>query len=151
MIRRSILVLIATLILFACAPASTPTATPPVPSQQGTQEPEGTALPPEQPTSAETPISTIVGTIAAVTPEPSEEGRPFNLLGQIGGSAYAVAVEGNIAYLGQGPRLITLDVSQPSAPRLMGMSEVLRSGPVRGVHVADGYAYVATIMADYTF
>jgi len=67
----------------------------------------------------------------------------FEYLGQIGGSTYAVAVDGNIAYLGQGPRLVTLDVSTPSAPKLIGQSEVL-PGLVLGVQVSGKYAYVAT-------
>jgi len=67
----------------------------------------------------------------------------FEFLGQIGGSAYAVAVDGGMAYLGQGPRLVTLDVSTPAAPKLIGQSEVL-PGIVLGVQLAGKYAYVAT-------
>ncbi len=89
-----------------------------------------------------TPVETPVGAITPVISTPQETGG-FTLLGQIGGSAYAAAVEGNIVYMGQGPRLITLDVAKPSVPQLLGISQVL-PGVVLGVQVADGYAYVTT-------
>ena len=91
----------------------------------------------------QTPIETSVGTTPPAISTPEKEMSGFTLLGQIGGSAYAIAVEGNIVYMGQGPRLITLDVAQPSAPRLLGISQVL-PGVVLGVQVAGGYAYVTT-------
>ncbi len=89
-----------------------------------------------------TPVETPVGATTPVISTPQETGG-FTLLGQIGGSAYAAAVEGNLVYMGQGPRLIALDVAQPSAPQLLGMSQVL-PGLVLGVQVAGGYAYVTT-------
>lgn len=85
----------------------------------------------------------IVETPGAVTPTLAEGAAHLTLLGQLGGSAFAVAVDGHIAYLGQGPRLVTLDVSRPSEVALLGMSEVL-PGVVQGVQVAGGYAYVTT-------
>ena len=98
-----------------------------------------------RPAETRTPVKTPVGTITPVTSTPEKkEMSNFTLLGQIGGSAYAIAVEGNIVYMGQGPRLITLDVAQPNAPRLLGMSQVL-PGAVLGVQVAGGYAYVTTL------
>jgi hypothetical protein len=64
-------------------------------------------------------------------------------VGQVGGSARAVAVTGTLAYLGVGPRLETVDVSDPAAPRRLG-----RTAPLPGVvHdlVARGrMVYVAT-------
>lgn len=78
-----------------------------------------------------------------MTPMLPEQRAHFTLVGQLGGSAYAVAVDRNIVWLGQGPRLIALDVSQPDAPRLVGMSPVL-PGVVYGVQITDGYAYVTT-------
>ena len=64
------------------------------------------------------------------------------LVGQIGGATYAVAVEGNYAYIGVGPRLVILDVSTPSHPVVVGQTGVL-PGVVEGVAVAGGCAYVA--------
>ena len=67
---------------------------------------------------------------------------PVTLVGQWGGPSFAAAVVGNRAYVGSGPRLLIFDVSNPSAPLLLGRSEVL-PGVVRGVAVAGSYAYVA--------
>jgi len=67
---------------------------------------------------------------------------PVTLVGQWGGQSYAVAVSGNRAYLGMGYRLVVLDVSNPSSPTVLGMSEVL-PGIVKGVAVSGNYAYVA--------
>ncbi len=54
----------------------------------------------------------------------------------------AMAVQGQYAYIGAGPRLLVLDVSDPASPTLFGQSEIL-SYLVRDVAVVGGYAYVA--------
>ena len=64
------------------------------------------------------------------------------LVGQIGGHSYAVAVQGPIAYLGVGPRLVLLDVSDPARPAVLGRTGVL-PGVVQGVAVSGSHAYVA--------
>jgi hypothetical protein len=69
----------------------------------------------------------------------------LSLLGQIGGSSYAVAVEGNYAYLGVGPRLVVLDISDPGSPKEVGQSRPLH-GIIMDVQVSKGYAYVAAEM-----
>ncbi|MFQ5616064.1 MAG: LVIVD repeat-containing protein [Anaerolineales bacterium] len=63
-------------------------------------------------------------------------------VGQIGGATYAVAVQGNYAYIGVGPRLIILDVSNPFSPVVVGKTLPL-PGIVQDVYVAGNYAYVA--------
>jgi hypothetical protein len=74
----------------------------------------------------------------------------FTLLGQLGGSAYAVARQGDHVFLGQGPRMVVLDVSKPESPQLVGQSQVmpgsksLVAGIVRGIQVSGQYAYLAT-------
>ena len=67
---------------------------------------------------------------------------PVTLVGQWGGPCYAVAVSGNRAYMGMGPRLVIMDASNASSPTVLSMSEVL-PGIVRGVAVSGNYAYVA--------
>lgn len=80
---------------------------------------------------------------AAGNPTPGLEGqKTFSLLGQIGGSSAAVAVDGQFAYLGQGPRMVVLDVSDPAKPGLVGESEIL-PGLVQGIQVNGNYAYAA--------
>ena len=64
------------------------------------------------------------------------------LVGQIGGVSYAVAVQGSYAYLGVGLRLVVLDISNPEEPLVLGRTEVL-SYLVEAVAVAGGYAYFA--------
>jgi len=68
----------------------------------------------------------------------------FEFLGQIGGSSVAVAVDGDTACLGEGPRLVTLDVSDPAAPRRIGQSEVL-PGLVMDVQMDGRYAYAVSL------
>jgi hypothetical protein len=66
----------------------------------------------------------------------------MQVVGQIGGQSLAVAIAGSVAYLGVGPRLVTLEVSDSGAPSPLGESEVL-PGVVRDIVVAGGVAYVA--------
>ncbi len=51
-------------------------------------------------------------------------------------------MQGNYVYLGVGPRLIILNVSNPAQPAFVGQTDVL-PGTVRDVAVAGDYAYVA--------
>ncbi len=78
-----------------------------------------------------------------IVPPPSTSGLKgeLKLLGQYGGSAFAVAVQGDYAFLGQGPRVVVLDISSPDSPKLVGQSEILR-GIVYGIALRDNYAYV---------
>jgi len=48
----------------------------------------------------------------------------LELVGQIGGAVNAVAVQGDTAYVGVGPRLVILDVSDPANPEVLGQSPV---------------------------
>ena len=68
--------------------------------------------------------------------------RNMEYVGQIGGTTVAVAVSGDYAYLGEGPRLIILDVSDPASPLVVGQTEPF-PGTVEGGTVAGNYAYVA--------
>ena len=53
-----------------------------------------------------------------------------------------MVVQGNYAYMGIGPRLVILDISDPALPILIGQTAVL-TGIVNGVVVAGKYAYLA--------
>src|SRR5262245_48234593 len=66
----------------------------------------------------------------------------LEFVGQAGGATDAVAVEGNRAYLGVGPRLVVMDIADPAHPALLGQSPVL-GGIVHDIVLADGHAYVA--------
>ncbi|MFQ5518265.1 MAG: LVIVD repeat-containing protein, partial [Acidimicrobiia bacterium] len=71
-----------------------------------------------------------------------QQAENVELVGQIGGVTEAVAVWGNYAYIGMGPRLVILDVADPAHPRVVGQTAPL-PGVVWDVAVAGGYAYLA--------
>ena len=80
--------------------------------------------------------------IAANPAAPQQQAQNVELVGQVGGDANAVAVQSAYAYVGVGPRLVILDVSDPAHPAVVGRTGVL-PGAVSGVAVAGDYAYVA--------
>jgi hypothetical protein len=61
---------------------------------------------------------------------------------QIGGDSRDVVIEGDLAFLGAGPRLLAVDISSTEVPRLLGRSEIL-PGVVQAVALRDGLAYLA--------
>jgi len=69
------------------------------------------------------------------------QGWNVEVVGQIGGECRAVFVAGNYAYIGEGPNLRILDVSNASSPVALG--RVLLPDIVRGVYVSGNMAYVA--------
>ena len=92
-----------------------------------------------------------VGRRAACTPpeaHASTEGaadhpaQRVELVGQLGGQTYALAVHGTTVYLGVGPRLVLLDLSAPVSPRLLGQSAPLGAHP-HAIAVSGHYIYVA--------
>ena len=85
--------------------------------------------------------SSTPGQQTGVTPG-SGMNHKLSLQGHIGGSSYAVDVQGNFAYLGVGPRIYVLDTSNSSAPKFIGQSGVM-PGIVRSVLASGDYVYVA--------
>lgn len=79
-----------------------------------------------------------VGTVASGVQSDAEN---VELAGQIGGASYAVAAQGDYAYVGVGPRLVVLDVSDPSSVAVVGRTDALPD-IVMGVAVSGDYAYV---------
>lgn len=121
------------LIMAACAPAGTaPVQTE---AQAATEALQPSATLPNQ----EQPVSS--GTALPVLPLPVKEEVTFTVTGQVGGTLNAVAMDGNIVYLGIGPRLLTVEITDPAAPRFLWQSEVL-SGMVGAIAVQSGLAYV---------
>jgi len=87
-------------------------------------------------------LSTSIEPQSVILPVTQTSALQLKRVGQIGGVTYGVAVSGGRAYMGNGPRLFILDVSDPAHPRFLGRSGVLGAF-VRDVVVRDGYAYVA--------
>ena len=66
----------------------------------------------------------------------------FQVLGQHGGDAQAVAVRNPYAYVGVGPRVLVFDVGDPFTPRCVAQTGML-PGVVQDIVLAGDYAYVA--------
>jgi hypothetical protein len=84
-------------------------------------------------------------TVLAVLSSPRAthaQGQNVELIGQIGGACYAVYVQGNYAYIGEGPSLLILDITDPFSPSPLG--RVCFTEMVEKVFVQGNRAYVAT-------
>ncbi len=126
----NVFVVLALFFLAACAsPISISTLSP-----APTDAPHLSATPVDQ----EQPVSS--GPLP-VLPLPVREEVTFTITGKVGGTLTAVAMDGNIVYLGVGPRLLTVDITDPAAPRALWQSEVL-SGIVGAIAIQSGLAYV---------
>ena len=79
-------------------------------------------------------------------PHLQADARNVELVGQIGGTCQAVAVQGRYAYIGLGPRLAVVDISNPARPALVGQSTILPDG-VSDVVVSGRRAYAAAVDA----
>ncbi len=75
----------------------------------------------------------------SVATEASSENVEF--VSHIGGQTIAVSVQGTYAYVGEGPQLTILDVSDPDGPSVLGKTALL-PGIVQAIHVRSTYAYV---------
>ena len=64
------------------------------------------------------------------------------LLGQIGGEARGIVVDGDYAYMGEGPHLDVLDLTNPSSPDLIGQSALL-PGTIQDLDMQGGLVYAA--------
>lgn len=68
--------------------------------------------------------------------------EPLTLVNHLGGEANTVFVTGNYAYVGFGPELAVLDISNPIQPTRTGY--LLLPDKVRDIQVVGGYAYAVT-------
>ncbi len=85
----------------------------------------------------------VAGALLAMAFVCSAAAQPsLEFVSQWGGIAKVVDVAGTTVYLGQGPRLIVLDVADPAAPVEVGRSDPLPS-VIANVTVKGEYAYVA--------
>lgn len=98
---------------------------------------------------APTPLATATAPVAALpspatpspfAPEMAEE-LTFNLINQQGGAISGVAAMDQTVFVGAGPRLIVVDIVNPTEPQTLGQSELL-PGLVQSVLVRDNRAYV---------
>ncbi|MCB8959513.1 MAG: hypothetical protein H6651_04310 [Ardenticatenales bacterium] len=66
----------------------------------------------------------------------------MQVLDQVGGAVTAIAFDGDLAFVAQGPRLYSLAMTGLGEAQQVGYSPVL-GGIVEGLLLVDGYAYVA--------
>lgn len=163
----SLVKLLTIYILIALVVACTPSAeSPGTPTQAEIPTETSTPTPPPLPTTTATdaavaaPIdvtSTEPATEGPVTPTstvplpvpgplPVEEMLQFTIQDHLGGLPTALDVEGSTVYISFGPRLLALDMSDPSNPQLLGQSDLL-PGQVWGIDIVDGRAYLAAAQA----
>lgn len=148
-------------VLAACSNPGEPEATAVVARETATSEPvvEATDEPTAEPTAetAEPTDEPVVKPTPAPTAGPTVESAPipekgqvtflsneisFEVLGQYGGLPAAVAAADGVAYAGFGPRLVTLDVSDPANPRMLGETSLLEDN-IRDIALVDGLVYLA--------
>ncbi|HCP31912.1 TPA: hypothetical protein DIT45_01465, partial [Candidatus Acetothermia bacterium] len=84
----------------------------------------------------------LLSTVAKAQPASIADAENVEFVGQIGGGVYAVAVQEDYAYIGDGPRLTILDVSDLTAPSAVGKTIPLHA-IVQDVAVVGNYAYLA--------
>lgn len=68
--------------------------------------------------------------------------RPICWVGEIGGESTVLAVRGPLAYLGEGHRLVVVDIADPTEPRRVGESDPL-PGRIQKLSLMGDLAYVA--------
>jgi hypothetical protein len=141
--------------LVAIAPAThTPFVTPhagtAVPSSTPTKQSTVTPspIPTYTPTFTPTPIPTIIPTPTVsfwetygANDHGAGELYPLRVVNQIGGRINQVIVVDTIAYVAVGPRIWTLDVSQPETPLTLGQTDIL-PGTVQCMEIDRHFLYV---------
>lgn len=70
--------------------------------------------------------------------------QSIEIVGHFGGSPRAVAVQSHYAYMGMGPSLAILDITNPATPTLAGKTLPLSDMTVWDVTVSGAHAYVAS-------
>lgn len=81
-------------------------------------------------------LAAVGGLLCAVWPTRAAAGEP-EFIGHAAGVAYTVSVDDARAAIGAGRRVFVLDIADPTAPSLLGMSDVLPR-TVRSVHLEGG-------------
>jgi parallel beta-helix repeat protein len=71
-----------------------------------------------------------------------EESTGWEATGQAGGPTQGIALQGDYAYIGVGPRLVVVDISDPANPHQVGATAMLDDF-VLGVTVSGTLAYLA--------
>jgi hypothetical protein len=111
-----------------------------------------TALPPESQalsasptiTQKTQPAETVAESTATTAPDLGFPNQ-FSFLNQIGGVSYALEVQGNMAYLGVGPRLYLLDITDPASPKKISQSPEVGAA-ILDIVVNGNLVYLSTMI-----
>ena len=143
--RSNVLFLLSSL-LIACAsatPSTLPTATISMASTIPTQT--------SSPTFTPLPTATLIQT-RVPTPEASPTPLPggdlvLGRVAQLGGSINGITVVGDVAYVGMGPRVAAIDISQHKKPQLIRQSEPLPGMVTQLLQISGGPAPLLLVNA----
>lgn len=119
------------------APLLTPTKQPAI-----TPSPTPTYTPAPSPTPTPIPTPTV-SFWETYHGNGDKELYPLRVVNQLGGRINRVIVADHVAYVTVGPRIWTLDVSQPEAPAALGQTDIL-PGTVRCIEIDRHFLYVFT-------
>jgi len=82
------------------------------------------------------------GLANAAPPAATTDVENVEFVGHVGGASIAVFIRSSYAYVGKGPKVAVLDVSNPSSPTVVGRMAPLPD-VVSDIYVSGFYAYVA--------
>jgi hypothetical protein len=91
-----------------------------------------------QPSQAQAPPTAQKTTTMSI----AQSSHNVDFVAHLGGFSWAVAVQGDYAYVGEGPRLTVLNISNPGFPQVVGKTAPLPD-IVAGVAVVGSYACIA--------
>lgn len=103
--------------------------------------PSATLPPTPPPVPSPTPVRPTP-TAVPLPPIPVRLNQTWETAGQWGGVLRAIALDGSTAFVGMGPRLASLEVSDAAKPRLLGRSQPL-ADLVHQVILAEDLAFLA--------
>src|SRR5690348_5363592 len=85
-------------------------------------------------------VTIINSAVQAWSLEFPKPGYHVDLVGALGGSVRALEIKGNVAYLGEGPSLATVDISDRTRPRLLGRTYC--GGTIDRIRLSGVWAYL---------
>jgi hypothetical protein len=117
--KLSLIGLIMAGMMVACQPViqtTQPAKTESQLSTTPTQVTSQTSTPPPSPTLTHTPLPAPTLT----SKPPSENNLVLERVSQLGGSINGITIVGDVAYVGMGPRVAAIDISDHQNPQLIG-------------------------------
>ena len=144
--KLSLIGLIMAGMMVACHPViqtTQPAKTESQLSTTPTQVTSQTSTPPPSPTLTHTPLPAPTLT----SKPPSENNLVFERVFQLGGSINGITIVGDVAYVGMGPRVAAIDISDHQNPQLIGQSDPLPGLVTQLVQVTNGAAPLLTVSA----